>query len=190
MPNQNEPASHHQLPHRRRTLDPTFSSTTAFHLHGWKFIPRPQADAYHRRTWGDRSTRNPIWTQETRLRTRHRRLRRETPENSFRRRADRLARRYGISRAADHDQRADEGWPTAPSDGPHRSMLVRPSPGRGRYPPDRARISIVHPLPARGIQTVDGNSPTSMTKISSVSATWRVLPADKYEQHEHSSAWR
>jgi len=57
-------------------------------------------------------------------------------------------------------------------------MLVRLSPVRGRYPPDRPRISIVHPLPARGIQTVDENSPTSMTKISSVSATWRVLPAD------------
>src|SRR5262249_55433657 len=84
--------------------------------------------------------------------------------------ADRLVRRDGISQAAGHDQRAVERRPTGPSDGPHRSMLVRPSPGRGRYPPDRPRISIVHPLPARGIQTVGENSPTSITKISSASA--------------------
>jgi hypothetical protein len=101
----------------------------------------------------DRSTWNPIWTQETRLRTRVRRLRREAPENSFRRRGGQAGpRRYGISRAADHDQRADEGWPTGPSDGPRRSMLVRLSPVRGRCPPDRPRISIVHPYPRGGFR--------------------------------------
>ena len=105
LPGQNERASHHQLPRRRRTLDPTFSPHHCFRPSLWKFIPRPQADA-HRRIWGDRNTWNPIWTQETRLRAHARRLRREAPENSSRRRADGLARRYGISQAAGHDQRA------------------------------------------------------------------------------------
>jgi len=135
----------------------------------------------------DRSTWNPIWTQETRLRTHARRLRREAPENSFRRRGGQAGPQ--VRHLAGRVPRSIERRPTGPSDGPHRSMLVRPSPGRGRYPPDRPRISIVHPLPARGLQTVDENSPTSITKISSASAAgsyYRRINTDSTNIRAHN----
>jgi hypothetical protein len=116
-----------------------------------EIYPRPQADAYHRRFWADRSIPEPNMdpgnaTQDSRPPA--------APGGTGEliQAQGRTGWPAGTASCRPRDQRADEGWPTGPLDGPHGSMLVRLSPVRGRYPPDRPRISIVYPLPARGFR--------------------------------------